>query len=61
MLTHATTTVLLHLYLQLSGKESAHLCHVLVVIHVAVPLVPTQFPLGGADWWRACPVARDGR
>lgn len=48
------------LHLQLSSKQSAHLCHVLVVVHVAVPLLPTQLPLGGADGRRARPVAWDG-
>lgn len=45
---------------QLCGKQSAHLCHMLVVIHVAVPLVPAQLPLGGADGRRTCPVVGDG-
>lgn len=50
-----------YVYLQLCNKQSAHLCHMLVVVHVAVPLVPAQLPLGGADGRRTCPVAGDGR
>lgn len=45
---------------QLRSKQSAHLCHMLVVVHVAVPLVPAQLPLGGADGRRTRPVAGDG-
>lgn len=46
---------------QLRGKQSTHLCHVLVFIHVAVPLITTQLPLSGADGRRTRPVAGGGR
>lgn len=45
---------------QLRSKQSADLCHMLAVVHVAVPLVPAQLPLGGADGRRTCPLAGDG-
>lgn len=55
--------VQLHVYMysQLRGKQSTHLCHVLVFIHVAVPLITTQLPLSGADGRRTRPVAGGGR
>lgn len=46
-------------WLQLCNKKPTDLSHVLVVIHVAVSLVPTQLPLGGADGRRTSPVAGD--
>lgn len=45
---------------QLCSKQSAHLCHMLIVIHVAVTLVPTQLSLRGAYGRRTCPVIGDG-
>lgn len=49
-------------HLQLCGKQSAHLGHMLAVaVDVVVCLVPAVFPLAGADGRRARPVTADCR
>lgn len=60
LFTRETTNECFSVYSQLCSKQSAHLCHMLVVVHVTVPLVPAQLPLGGADGRRTRPVAGDG-
>lgn len=56
---HSSNPICVFVHSQFCSEQSAHLCHVLIVVHVTVYLVPTQLPLGGADRRRASPVAGD--